>query len=128
MTRHDAVSPSAGVASSPLGRKRSEPTSSVASNQRDECAFWADGDSASAAAKEVYNAATIPTLATAGGLLVGISTPYKKSGLLYEKCSKRSGPDNPDVLVIQALSDLRRAGAGKFRISSASDTLPHRTR
>src|SRR5882757_9470801 len=69
----------------------------------DECAFYADDDSASASAKEVYNSA-IPSLATADGMLIGISTPYRKSGLLYEKYSKHFGKNDPDVLVIQAPS------------------------
>jgi hypothetical protein len=69
----------------------------------DECAFYADDDSASASAKEVYNAA-IPSLATLNGMLIGISTPYKKSGLLYEKFTRHFGKDDPDVLVIVAPS------------------------
>jgi len=45
-----------------------------------------------------------PSLATLQGMLVGISTPYKKSGLLYEKFAKHYGRNDPDVLVIQAPS------------------------
>jgi hypothetical protein len=69
----------------------------------DEAAFYQDADSASASAQEVYNSA-IPSLATADGMLLGISTPYRKSGLLYDKFSKHFGKDDPDVLVIQAPS------------------------
>ncbi len=69
----------------------------------DECAFYAEDGSINASAKEVYNAA-IPSLATADGMLIGISTPYRKSGLLYEKFSKHFGKNDQDVLVIQAPS------------------------
>ena len=69
----------------------------------DECAFYQDADSSSANAAEVYNSA-IPSLATADGMLIGISTPYRKSGLLYDKYSKHFGKNDPDVLVIQAPS------------------------
>ena len=69
----------------------------------DECAFYADADSASASAAEVY-ASVIPSLATADGMLIGISTPYRKSGLLYEKYTRHFGKNDPDVLVIQAPS------------------------
>ncbi len=69
----------------------------------DEAAFYQDADSGSSSAQEVYNAA-IPSLATADGMLIGISTPYRKSGLLYEKYSKHFGKNDPAVLVIQAPS------------------------
>lgn len=67
----------------------------------DEVAFWRDERSATPD-KETFNAirpgmATIPD-----AMLIGISTPYRKTGLLYEKYSKNFGIDDDDILVIKA--------------------------
>src|SRR5262249_9331951 len=48
---------------------------------------------------EVYRA-LLPALATTGGMLVGISTPYRRTGLLYQKHRDFYGVDDPDVLVV----------------------------
>jgi hypothetical protein len=68
----------------------------------DEVAFWADERSARPDT-ETYNAVK-PGLATLGGMLVGISTGYRKSGLLWTKYKAHYGRDDPDVLVIKAPS------------------------
>ena len=69
----------------------------------DECAFWKDETSAKPDV-ETYRA-VIPSLATLpDSMLVGISSPYRKSGLLYEKWKGHYGKDSGDVLVIQASS------------------------
>ena len=64
----------------------------------DECAFYRDESSASPDV-EVYRA-LMPSLATTGGMLIGISSPYAKRGLLYDKWRKHYGKDG-DVLVVQ---------------------------
>lgn len=64
----------------------------------DEVAFFRDTDSASPDT-ETYRA-LIPGLATTGGLLIGISSPYARRGLLFDKWQKHYGKDG-DVLVIQ---------------------------
>lgn len=66
----------------------------------DEIAFFRDSDTSTANDKEIYRAA-IPGLATTGGMLIGISSPWAKRGLLYEKYRKHYGQDG-DVLVIKA--------------------------
>lgn len=66
----------------------------------DECAFWRDETSASPDV-ETYRA-VLPALATTGGLLVGISSPYRRVGLLHQKHRDHFGKDDPDILVIQA--------------------------
>jgi hypothetical protein len=66
----------------------------------DECAFWRDEASASPDV-EVYRA-VLPALATTGGMLIGISSPYRKIGLLHQKWRDHFGQDDADVLVIQA--------------------------
>jgi len=66
----------------------------------DECAYWRD-ESSAAPDEELYKA-IVPALASIpGSMIIGISSPYRKSGLLYKKYKKHFGqPD--DVLVIQA--------------------------
>ena len=49
----------------------------------DEAAFWRDESSATPDI-ETYRA-VLPSLATTDGMLVGISTPYRKLGLLHQK-------------------------------------------
>jgi hypothetical protein len=67
----------------------------------DECAFWRSEDSSNPDL-EVYNALR-PGLATLpGSMLIGISSPYRKSGLLYKKYADYYGKDDPAVLVIKA--------------------------
>jgi len=67
----------------------------------DEVAFWFDENSARPD-KETYRS-VVPGLATLPGMLIGISSPYGKSGLLYEKWQRHFGRDG-DVLVIRAPS------------------------
>jgi hypothetical protein len=68
----------------------------------DECAFFRSDQSANPDT-ELYRAAQ-PGLATTGGLMCGISSPYAKRGLLYDKYRKHYGRDG-DVLVIQASTE-----------------------
>lgn len=65
----------------------------------DEVAFFRSSETAKADI-ETYRALT-PALATTGGMLIGISSPYARRGLLFDKWRKHYGkPD--DVLVTQA--------------------------
>lgn len=69
----------------------------------DEVAFWRSDDAANPDT-ETYNAAR-PGLATLApdSILIGISSPYRKAGLLYSKWKAHFGRDSDDeVLVIQA--------------------------
>lgn len=69
----------------------------------DECAFWRDEGSASPD-KETYRA-ILPSLSTIpGSMIVMITSPYKKAGLVYEKYRKHYGKNGDDVLVIAAPS------------------------
>ena len=70
----------------------------------DEVAFWRDELSASPDI-ETYRA-VIPALATTGGMLIGISSPYAQRGLLYTKHQTHYGQEGDDVLVIPAESRL----------------------
>jgi hypothetical protein len=65
----------------------------------DETAFWRD-ESTATPDTEVYTA-VLPALARTNGMLIAISTPYRKLGLLYQKYRDNFGDDNDDVLVVQ---------------------------
>lgn len=70
----------------------------------DEIGFWRAEDSATPDI-EVYRA-VLPALATTNGMLVGISTPYRKAGLLHQKHRDYYGVDNDDTLVVQGASPI----------------------
>jgi len=85
---------------------------------------------------EIYRAA-IPSLATTGGLLLGISTPYSRRGLLWEKFSKHFGKPgetliwraetltmNPTIkpsIIEQALADDPQAGLAEWKAEFRAD-------
>jgi hypothetical protein len=68
----------------------------------DEVSFWRDEASATPDV-ETYRA-VLPSLATTNGMLVGISTPYRKLGLLHAKHRAHYAQDGNDVLVVQGTS------------------------
>jgi hypothetical protein len=63
----------------------------------DEIAFWRDIESGANPAGEILRAVR-PGLLTSGGLLLGISTPYSRSGVLYQNFRDYYGKSG-DVLV-----------------------------
>jgi hypothetical protein len=68
-----------------------------------ECAFWYDESATGNSDSEILNAVR-PTLATTGGPLIMISSPYRKSGELWETF-KQFGPDgDPHILVAHGAS------------------------
>lgn len=69
----------------------------------DEACFFADENS-STPDVELYRALT-PSLATTGGMLIVISSPWAKRGLVYRKWQKHYGEDSADVLVIQGATE-----------------------
>lgn len=71
----------------------------------DECAFYRDDTGEFSNPDEEIYRAVLPGLARVpGSMLIGISSPYKKSGLLYRKWQEHFGQNDDDVLVIQAPS------------------------
>jgi hypothetical protein len=68
----------------------------------DEVSFWRD-DTSAAPDIETYTA-VLPSLATTNGMLIGISSPYRKTGLLHAKHKESFGVDGDDVLVVQGSS------------------------
>src|SRR5690242_9220626 len=68
----------------------------------DEIAFWpSDGASTD---QETYTAAAPGMVTLPYSLLVGITTPYSRRGLAYEKHRRYFGVADDDVLAIQAPS------------------------
>jgi len=67
----------------------------------DELAFWRDESSASPD-EELYRAIKPGLASLPNSMIVGISSPYRKTGLLYAKFKKHFGRDDDDVLVIRA--------------------------
>lgn len=72
----------------------------------DECAFYSTDEAGAKPDTELYAAIEpgLSSLEPAGSRIVGISTPYKKSGLLYTKYTDHFAKDDDDTLVIQAPS------------------------
>ena len=68
----------------------------------DECAFYRS-DNTATPDLETYRAA-MPGLATTGGMMIGISSPYARKGLLYQKFRDHFGKDSDDILVIKGSS------------------------
>jgi hypothetical protein len=66
----------------------------------DETAFWRDETSATPD-EETYKALKPALASIPGSMIIGISSPYRKSGLLYKKFREHYGK-NSDVLVIKA--------------------------
>jgi hypothetical protein len=70
----------------------------------DEVSFWRDETSALPDI-EVYRA-VMPAMATTNGVLIAISTPYRKIGLLYQKYRDHFGKDSDDILVVKGPTTL----------------------
>jgi hypothetical protein len=68
----------------------------------DETSFWRDESSAQPDV-EIFRACA-PALAATNGLFIGISTGYRKIGLLYQKWRDHFATNDDDVLVIQGAS------------------------
>jgi hypothetical protein len=71
----------------------------------DEISYWRDEASATPD-EEVYRAIKPGLASLPDGVIVGISSPYRKSGLLYNKFKKHFGQQDDDVLVIRAPTRL----------------------
>lgn len=92
----------------------------------DEIAFWRDDTTANPDV-ETYRA-ILPSLVTTGGLLVGISSPYRRRGLLADKHRDAFGRDDDDVLVIQGASRMFNPTLDEGVISRARKSDPEAAR
>ena len=55
---------------------------------------------------ETYTALTPALARVPGSILIGISTPYRRQGLLYERCQACYGKNDDSVLVVRGASPL----------------------
>ena len=92
----------------------------------DETAFWMDENAANPD-KEIYRAIK-PSLLTTQGRLIGISSPYRKTGLLWDKYSKSFGENDPNILVIQAPTRILNPTIPQSEIDIATQSDPEMAR
>jgi hypothetical protein len=83
----------------------------------DESSFWRD-ESSALPDVETYRA-VLPSLIRTGGQLIGISTPYRKLGLLYQKHKDYFGVADADTLVVQGDSRAFNATLSESDIAKA---------
>jgi hypothetical protein len=88
----------------------------------DEVAFWRDESSATPDT-EMYRA-VLPSLATTKGVLIGISTPYRKLGLLHEKHRDHFSRNDDDVLVCAGASRLFNPSLSDVTIAAQRQADP----
>ncbi|HUB48348.1 MAG TPA: hypothetical protein VMB73_25510 [Acetobacteraceae bacterium] len=69
----------------------------------DEVAYWRSDDSATPDT-EVFAAIEPATLTIPTAMMIGISSPYRRKGLLFEKWRKHYGKPDDDVLVVRGPS------------------------
>ena len=66
----------------------------------------------------------LPSLVTTNGILIGISSPYRKAGLLYQKHKDHFGQDSDDVFVVQGASRTFNPSLDEKIIAAASEADP----
>lgn len=88
----------------------------------DETSFWRDETSA-APDLEIFRACA-PALAATKGVWIGISTGYRKIGLLYNRWRDHFGQDSDDVLVVQGSSQTFNPSLSTEMIARASAADP----
>ncbi|HWK87027.1 MAG TPA: terminase [Xanthobacteraceae bacterium] len=88
----------------------------------DESAYWRSEESATPD-YEIYRS-VIPPIVASGGFLIGISSAYRKAGLLYSKFKQYFGVSNPEVLVIRGTSEQFNPTLNSSAIQQARDEDP----
>jgi hypothetical protein len=93
----------------------------------DEVAFWLSDESTSPDS-EIYTALK-PSMATIpGSLLIGISSPHRKSGLLYSKYRESYGKNDDSVLVVKGPSKAFNPTIPDEEIAEAMERDPAKAR
>ena len=88
----------------------------------DEIAFWRSEDSANPA--EEILAALRPAMSTIpGALLIGLGTPYRRSGPLYDAYKRHYGQDSP-ILIVQAPTTTMNPSVPQSIIDRAMELDP----
>jgi hypothetical protein len=88
----------------------------------DEVSFWRDDQSAQPDT-ETYSA-LLPSLATTDGIMIGISSPYRKVGLLHAKHKQYFGNNSADTLVVQGSSKSFNATLSDAIIAAQREADP----
>jgi hypothetical protein len=88
----------------------------------DECAFWRD-ETGAMPDREIYRA-VLPALATTGGFLIGISSPYRTRGLLHDRFRDFFGQDDANVLVVKGATEVFNPTIDKDVIAQARKADP----
>jgi hypothetical protein len=91
----------------------------------EENAFWYSQDTSSANPDiEIFRAIQPAMLTKPGATIIGISSPYARRGLLWEKHRKHYGVDDSKVLVWQAPTEIMHPGVNADVIQDAYDDDP----
>jgi hypothetical protein len=88
----------------------------------DEVSFWPD-EAGALSDLESYRA-VIPALLTTNGMLVAISTPYRKLGLLYQKHRDHFGHPSNEVLCVTGGSQVFNPSLTDAAISAQREADP----
>jgi hypothetical protein len=89
----------------------------------DEVAFWKSENSATPD-EETYRAISPGTATLKDSIIVGISSPYRKAGLLYRKFKEHYCRDSEDVLVIRAPTVVLNPSVDRTVIDRAMEADP----
>ena len=93
-----------------------------------EAAFWHSEEASTNTDAEILNAVR-PALATTGGPLILISSPYAKQGELYEAHRRNYGPDgDPLILVAQGASRVFNTTLSEKFVQRALERDPEAAR
>ena len=90
----------------------------------DECAFWYSDEESRNPDTEILTALTPSTLTIPGSLIIGISSPYAKRGILWDAYRKHYGRDNDPVLVWKADTVTMNPSADRAIIDEAFEADP----
>ena len=66
----------------------------------------------------------LPALLTTNGMLIGISTPYRRMGLLHTKHRDHYGVSDDDVLVVQGSSKAFNPSLADAAIAAQRALIP----
>ena len=83
----------------------------------DEVAFFASDTSANPDLEIVR--AILPGLSTLGGQIVAISSPYRRSGILYERFKAHHGQPSDEILVVKAATRTLNPGFDQAIVDQA---------
>jgi hypothetical protein len=90
----------------------------------DEVAFWRDEDTSLNPDREILRSLSPGLTSIPQSLLIGITSPFKRSGLAYDRWTKYFGKDDPRVLVIHAPTPALNPSLDESEIAAATADDP----